>query len=273
MELLTKEMLEEPPDGSTQHGEEVVSGEGVTTQPPETVTVGPKPYTDAEVEAILEADGKLDSTRLTPSQKLIQKSFERHYQRRYQDLATKKREVERPPARTVYEQFDQDPSGVMKDLRVAIAQKKKEDPFSDEVIRLETLRDELLERGMTRGREESRVSRAASEAEGQIRKAIPDFEVKAPKLTEFAVNELGFSMEEIDVLSDPAKVGPLAVKVTKAINVIYDRFNAGTAAGKKEVKKVGPLARPGGGGAPTVDEDKMSADEWIAKRNKQVHGS
>src|SRR3990167_2359251 len=75
-----------------------------------------KPYTDEEANEILESGGELDAKRLTAAQKLIHKSFDKHFTRRFQEAADARRMYEAKAAevsapKTIYEAFDNDPAG------------------------------------------------------------------------------------------------------------------------------------------------------------------
>lgn len=272
--------LEEPTtsaESKDQTGQEGGDSSTATTTP-EPQKPDLKPYTDEEVIQILESGGKLDSNRLTPIQKLIQRSFESHFTRRYQELADLKREyeakikeheaklVELSRPKTIYEAFDQDPVGVKRTLNEMLLTKEAEDPFSEDVRKLKKLKADLEIYETQKRVQESQLDKIAYENEMAVRNAIPDFDTKVDKLTDFAIKELGFTNEEISYLTDPRYVGNLASKITIAVNALYDKFNAGKTAEKKAVKPTAPsLGRAGETKEqtkPSVDIKSLSDDEF-----------
>jgi hypothetical protein len=106
-----------------------------------------------------------------------------------------------------------------------------------------------------------------------VRKAIPDFDSKVDKLTTFAIETGGFSIEEINQLIDPAVMGNMAVKMRLAIKKLYDTINAGKSAETKLVKPIPPSLERAGSGAITVegtrDPAKMSPSEYRRWREQK----
>lgn len=263
---LTLDSLEDQ-TASTQDAGGSVSDQSGTPQPSDASQITITPYTDDEVKHLLESDGKLDSNKLTPSQKLIQRSFEKYYQKRYQEGARQTRQVDQrataPP--TIEEMYDQNPDGTMDQIDMAIIQAKREDPFSEKVIQLEAVQKKLLRRDLRKQSEESTATRNISFAQEAIRKDIPDFDSKREKLNEFAEKELGIQGEELSLLTDPNVMGSLAIKLTKAVNTIFDRFNVLSQADKKEVKPKPPQLERAGASEmdkSTKDPLKMSYPEY-----------
>ena len=240
-------------------------------QPPQEAVA----YTDEEFEALHLND--LDESRMTPQQrKYAQKmrDLEKGYNRKFQELAQERKQYEQArqttqqPQQTfgdVYQAFDADPRGVLQNLRTILAQKKKEDPLSDDVIRLETLRDELLERRSEQAERHTQINMVATSVNNEVRKAIPDFEEKADALTDFAVRELGYSIEEITYMTDPGKVGALAGKNTLAINRLYDLQHP-----KKPVKATTKIPKTEKAGSGFVEPKikTYTKQDYIAMREK-----
>ena len=81
---VTPESEEGHVDEAIVNGEQVAATSGEST-----------PYTDEEAAAILESGGNLDSKRLSPTQRLVQQSFEKHYTKGYQEVADMKKSLER----------------------------------------------------------------------------------------------------------------------------------------------------------------------------------
>jgi hypothetical protein len=94
----------------------------------------------------------------------------------------------------------------------------------------------------------------------------------AGKLTSFGVKELGFTPEEISAVSDPRliKLMHRAYQGDQAIKT------AAAAAKLKAQEGVQPPAQVGASASPNVRKpsdasgDKLSADEWMRRRNEQL---
>jgi len=246
-------------------------------------------YTQEELERLLVDDTEVDTSRLSAEGKALMKSFQKGYTPKFQALAAKEKELDQKrqsldeqrlqkenPKEYLYQQFRKNPTGIIREINAEIERlESSPDQYDEEtkknVLRLQSTKDELLLRrqdDMERTKyKESMSSRVYTE----IIEDIPDFKEKAPKLTEFAVG-LGLSQRELQVLSDPTIVGPMAAKITKAINKAYDLVNAGKNAERK-VNKQAPrqLGRAGAGGnfsSPTKDPTKMSTEEYRKWRNQ-----
>src|SRR3990170_8706655 len=99
---------------------------------------------------------QLDTSRIPPEAMPIYKSLQGNYTRKYMEIAEErkrlteeKRLVESKPAepskpKDIYGIFDANPQQIMTELSALISQEKASDPFSDKVIRLEMLKDDLL---------------------------------------------------------------------------------------------------------------------------------
>lgn len=256
-EELTAEMVEvvEPttPPEDTDEVEILESEQSAKEEAPPSEP-GIKPYTDEEASRILETGGKLDSSRLTQSQKLLQQSFERHSTKVWQDAAEARKAFEAKTAelskpKTIYDAFNADPVGVKRSLNEMILQKEAEDPFSEDVLKLKRMKGDLEIYEMERREYGKKFNGLVSENLNTIRNAIPDFnDSKAQEITDFAIKELGFTNDEVEYLTDH-RHGNLAAKVTIAANKLMQRFNAGSSAEKKIVKPTAPaLGRAGESG-------------------------
>lgn len=259
---LTPEQPETEPEyeGQDNQAVEGAEAEAEGSEP----TQQKQPYTNEEVQNILDADGKLDSNRLTPAQKLIQKSFERHSQKVWQEAAEVKRQYEQAikaqptvdPKENYYQRFIQNPMAFLNEINGAIFKLSEVQPFDDNYVETQkqkafyqAIKEEFMERRRLEVENVRNAELMSSQAKFSIAKDIPDFESKAQALTQFAVDELGFSLEEITKLTDPITNGPLAVKLTKAINKIYDAMNAGVSAEKKLIKNPPKSLERAGSGA------------------------
>lgn len=237
-----------------------------------------KPYSDEEFDELHIND--IDESRLTPTQKkyfLKAKDLEKGYNKKYEQLAHEKKQYEtlsqrtmqtqQPQYKDIYEAFDNDPQTVLKNLRDVLAQKKTESPFSEEVIRLESLKDELIERKIYQQERQTQVSQMTNQVNAEVYKAIPDFETKSEQLTKFASEDLGLTIDEIKALTNPAVMGPMAAKITVAVNKLYDIKNAGKSLKSKEVKKV-PKTEKAGSGFAAPKEKTHGVEDYFALRRK-----
>jgi hypothetical protein len=162
-------------------------------------------------------------------------------------MAMKERPAERKP-RDIYEAFAEDPQGVLTHLDAQISKLTK-DGMMEEALELRDLKTNLIFRRQMEIENITRSTQRSGEVVSAVRREIPDFDARAPLLTEFAVKELGLTEEEISRLTDPAIMGETAAKVTIAINRLYNRINAGKRAEQKQVKTAPPiLNRPGSSG-------------------------
>jgi hypothetical protein len=265
--------------------EELLSPDAETATQDETTEEEPKEekaetvaYTDEEFDELHIND--MDESRLTPTQKkyfLKAKDLEKGYTKKYEQLAHEKKQYETLSQRTIqtqqpqyadiYEAFDHDSKTVMQNLRQVLAQKKVESPNSDEVIRLEMLRDELMERKISQQENNTRLADMSNRVTADVYKAIPDFETKSEKLTEFATTELGLSIDEIKALTNPSIMGPMASKITVAVNKLYDIKNAGKGLKSKEVKKA-PKTEKAGSGFAAPKEKSHGVEDYFALRRK-----
>ena len=259
---LTLDMLG---SGTPDNPEEGIQTQSVEPTPTEPTKVVPTVYTPEELKTI--DHRTLDINRVPPEYRpwveSYQKSLQGDYTRKTQALADERRKVTAQP--TIEEMYDQNPDGIMDQIDMAIIQAKREDPFSEKVIQLEAVQKKLLRRDLRKQSEESTATRNISFAQEAIRKNIPDFDSKREKLNEFVERELGIQGEELSILTDPNVMGPLAIKLTKAVNTIFDRFNVLSQADKKEVKPKPPqLERAGSSEADksTRDPMKMSYPEY-----------
>lgn len=276
---LTPEQLESEPqqeyEGKDNHAVEGEEAEAEGTTPTQPSV---RAYTDEEVQSILEADGKLDSNRLTPTHKLIQKSFERHTQKVWQEAAEAKKQYEQAlsktqpkdntgdPKEAYYQRFTQNPMEVLQEISNVMFKLSDIQPYDDNYMEAQkqkafyqAIKDEFLARRQIETENVRNAELLSTQVKLNITKDIPDFDTKAQALTTFAQEELGFSIEEISRLTNPAITGNLAVKITKAINKFYDAMNANVSAEKKLIKNPPkPLERAGAGAtgkaSPSLNE-------------------
>lgn len=103
----------------------------------------------------------------------------------------------------------------------------------------------------------------------ELVKRIPGWNAeKAQSLRNFAISDYGFSAEEIDSLDNP-----LAVLVLHdAMEARMSRKQAATTRKLEKQQAVTPAKTVKGGGTvpKTGLDDRLSADEWVRRRNAQV---
>lgn len=276
---------------TTQEDPQAVSGQGAETQTAETDgEVGSpeevRPYTDEEAQAILEADGKLDSRRLTPAQKLVQKSFERGYTQKFQALAEQQRQlnstmqnfqrmqqVSASPLESAYQEYKRNPMGVVNDFQNTVDQltniyhaQNARQQTEEAASTLQKIR--YLERTLkgfeVRTNQEAKVSEnfstLSADAVKEIVKEIPDYEKEASNIANHVMQNGrmdGRLMEALtnapimDVLLKQLGIndmsGSQAVRqIVSFANSAYRLANAGRLAEAKKTTPA-PLAKGGSG--------------------------
>lgn len=256
---------------------EVQSQEEPTTSAEEEI----QPYTSEELEEAIRT-GKVDYRRLSPEGKAIWASVDRGLKPKLEEAARLrewKEQVEPLLQNIIMRQqqpqgqvdpfesaFLQDPDGTLRTLRQKILEKKREDPYSEEVLRLEALKDELQERRNQIQLQLLATNLVKTEALHKVKSVIPDFETKKTKLVEVA-QELGFTPQEIDYFSNPL-VNPAAVKFVLALNQIYDKFNA-VDLKKKQVKENVKVEKAGSG-FEQPSEKQWTAEDYLNMRMKHT---
>lgn len=220
------------PDEGTDSGAEQAADSGQEA--------GQAYYSSEEFEEILtrnplDVDPEMVPPELMPAYKTAlkaYKSFQADYTRKTQEIAQKKQE-QKP--KDIYEAYDQDPEGVTAYIDAKIVEAKELGDI-DQVTMLLNIKSNLVERRLKKIENMTVQERQFQDIYSVVRKEIPDIDQKASVLTEFAIKQLGFSQEEIEKLTDPAITGPLAAKITLAVNRVYNYLNADKNLAKKEVK-------------------------------------
>lgn len=240
------ESQEEPVDNQGGEAQEISSDESGITTPPTTEEVttpteeggverdssGVVPtkglYTAEEMRSL--DPTQIDTSRIPPEQQAFYKSMQSGWTKKFQEVADLRKQVKQiteaqvPRPRDVYEAFDKDPHGVLDTLRTEIVKKKTENPYDENIVKLENLKDVLIERRLFNQERATQAKDRVIDARETVKREVPEFEKKVGKLNEFASN-LGFSMRELAILTDPVRMGPMATKLTLAINKLYDIAN------------------------------------------------
>jgi len=243
-------------------------------------------YTPEELETILQSGGDVDTSRLSSEGKVLMKSFQRGFDKKFQQVADMRKaaEAQKPqsPRDVLFDRYVHDPAGVVAEINAEIEKLEGIDPtdmkFQESrvtIARLQALKDDFSVKRQGAIEHGKRVDDIVASTNREILKAIPDFEEKASKLTDFVV-DAGLSLAEVRALTDPTVVGPMALKLTKVINALYDKINAPISAEKK-VKKDAPAPLQRGSAGTTLDkkteEDdpgKMAMPQYLAWRKKHA---
>lgn len=244
-------------------------------------------YTPEDLEQLLQTDGDVDTSRLSSEGKLLMKSFQRGTDKKFQDLAAMRKSLDSQrsasdPREDLFQEYAHDPAGVVRKINEEIERQETVDPtearYSEArkiIARLHGLKDDFQVRRQGLVEHSQQTSALVASTEAEISKAIPGFQEKASKLTDFAVG-LGFSLAEVRSLTDPTVVGPMAIKMTKAINAAYDKINAPKTAEAK-VKKEAPAPLQRGASSKALDRKTDDGDpgqktmgEYLVWRKKHI---
>jgi hypothetical protein len=253
---------------------------------------GKKTYSPEELEDLLNTDKTVDTSRLSPEGRLLMKSFQRGYDKKFQTLAEKNKEVSsqleqirdpqmRAKAELFYE-YLQNPRSALGKINQELERFEMVHPtdgkFSEArlaIRKLENLKEEFLYNRQQMVEGESQKQSVVSRTTAMLLDEIPDYSNKADKLTKFATDELGMTLEDIRHLTDPTVSGDRAVRVTVAVNKLYEKFNAGKNAEKKVDKKApAPLGRAGAANESAADATDLSnlpMPEYIKRREAQIY--
>jgi len=242
------------------------------------------PYTPEEFEQLLKTDGQVDFRRLTTEGQAIWKSVDRGLKPKLEEAAQLRKQFEtyqqtvpqqqyapqqtQQTPRTLYEAFYQNPDQVLQTVRDRLYQSKLADPYSEDVVKLEQLRDDLTDRRSQISSNQMRAKMVMDEANTAVRQAIPDYETKREELTKFATT-LGLSDQELSTLCNPLITGPTATKLTLAINSLYDKIHSGNLK-KKEVKEAIKVEKAGSGFEQKKEKEWDSREDYVRMRNQSL---
>lgn len=99
----------------------------------------------------------------------------------------------------------------------------------------------------------------------ELKAAIPDWsEAKAVELRNFAVEHFGFTEEDY-------RGGLLDPRAIRLLNTAFAAVKSAQPKPKPAAQVAKPAAKVRGGSAPKAGlDDRLSADEWVRRRNEQV---
>lgn len=218
----------------------------------EVVTTEVVPYTPEELKSI--PIERLDPARIPEAAKPYyeiglqeKKSLKAAFTKRSQELAEIRKGNE---PRTIEEAFDLDPINTLGRIGQEIDKRELHlatlDPFTDveenkqvrvELARLRILERNLNQRGFANQQYMQQSNAVISDTMSTVRQEIKDYDMKRPELEKYVIEDLGFTEQEIGILTDARIVGKdMAIKVLKTAMALFDMAKAGKIAEKKVVK-------------------------------------
>lgn len=261
------------------------------TQAPEKVETAPVPTTEGEKPEVetpeaAEIDPDDEDGKTVPLKAVVEERKKRQeLEKQLKALADGQEALRKAvtPAqkpKDIYEAFDQDSDGVLRDLNGELKKLVSEDPYgnAEKIEQLRDLKDELRRREVTKLTNQLSQQSQAQQVIADVKAACPDIEqLVAPidgyengKLIKFAVEELGYAPEDVEEL-DPRR-GMSAARKVKALYKMYKTANPEPQ--KKEVRPKPAAVEPPGQGIPKqqVNLNKLfeqakrtgSADDWAA---------
>lgn len=256
-------------------------------------------YSPEEIEDMLRRsedgeDVKINFDRLTPEGKAIWKSVDRGLKPKLQERAELKRRLEvleanaqkyeqqaktsADPKEQYYTQYKNDPVGFTDLVNREIERLKESDDIYESTKQITSLQAALNSFHAKYNKEQSEaykqrevmesVNRLSAETENALQKDIPEFVKVRDELTKFAVENMGYTMEELGNLTNPAVVGKdLAVKNTKVVYSAYvnsKKLSDKTSiVAQKTVKAVAPKVESAGTGLKAQTEKVWTDDDSI----------
>ena len=143
------------------------------------------------------------------------------------------------------------------------------------IANLQAAKDEFRGKIELQRSQQAQQSQIIQQSVEALRRAIPNFETRQQELSDFAVNELGMSEQEIAYMTSPVFHGPMATKLVFAMNKLYEKVHAPATADKK-LKKASPqpTMRSGSGNTGKVSSKPAalkskamqtgSSEDWAA---------
>ena len=210
----------------------------------------PQPYSAEEIEDLISQGAKLDQTRVTPEMNAVVTAVNKAYQKKFtqsqMEIAERKRalEAERQkaadPRTQQYVKFKENPKAYVRMAEDYADQLEQADPYNEENIRSaknirRMVRDFQLDLQEEHAQATS-LSTLYAQTKAEINSAVENFEEKIPALNAFAEKHLGLSVDDLTYLADPVNTGPLAAKLTIALDKMYRIVNGEKTSLRKEVK-------------------------------------
>jgi len=258
------------------------TGVDTLTPAPDVASVGIQPYTDEEYLQSLDSEGGPDKTRMTPAQSAtytktqerIGREADKGLTQKFQEIANLKRDYEtrikqvQPMTPQQLEQrltqdYLADPVSTTSRLNNAIYTLEQIPPTDEfgtlnpkymearqQIASISGFKDQLRMTAESVSRSESYNYLAHAEVN-----QLPDYAKMRPIMEKYAATELGLSGEDLSRLTDVNTMGPLAVKLTKALYKITKTMNV---AALKDLKpEPNTLARASTTSIKTKDSDSL----------------
>lgn len=247
--------LEEPEEVAETVEEETVP----TTDETESEEVDEEVETEESDDEV--RDGKTVPLSALEDERRKRQEYERQLKEIQDGLNEVKSKVPQQAPKDIFEAFDRDPKGVTRDLNARIKQLRAEDPigYADEIDSLQDLKSDLRMREVQNIQTQLQKQTKTSEVLQKINTVIPGFNSKVGVLEEFAINELGYTREDL-IRATNFDNGDAAVREVARINKLYERFHAKPE--KKVVKKKPTDVEGAGKGIKKAD---VSRDELMSK--------
>lgn len=238
------------------------------------------PYTPEEMRAL--AWQQIDTSRIPPEMMPFYKAMESGVQRKFQQIAAEsRRPAQQEPAPPqseedqVFMAFVNDPQGTIARFTQAIRQIRREDPFDERIDQLTETKDRLQLRynqtvaiNLARQVANSEAQAYQQDFMSHLRQALPDYSPElAGTLTDYAINRLGYSTEEIADLTRVA-LGPVAIKNMKNVYELWKREQAADDKKRTTKKQPSSVERPGSGFQDT-QKPAWGVDDYLAMRMRQ----
>jgi len=271
-EEVSEEIVEDEEDLETE--EEVVEVEKEVAKK--------EPYTEAEIQEILSSDGEVDTTRLSLAEQATMKAMQRGFTPKLQEAAELRREVEelrktieaakpKEQPEDIFQAYDQDPDSVIQyvDNQINELVTTGDAGSMAQIRQLESLKFEFNRRDVQKMREQTSTNTQQNDIMNEILSAVPDLASKQSSLKEFALNELGYTEEELAYETNPATAGKNAVRAISRINTAFDKAQAKKSVTTKRVKKATKVEKPSSTGyeKPDVDELKQTKQQALESGN------
>lgn len=236
-----------------------------------------EPYTEAEIQEILNIDGEIDTSRLSPAEQATMKAMQRGFTPKLQEAAELRKEVallreqmkEAKPVEQpsdIFVAYDEDPDGVLRyvDNQIQELATTGDAESMASIRQLEALKFDFNRRDVQKLRDQTSTRSKQSEIMNQIITAVPDLATKQGKLKEFAITELGYTEEELANETNPAVAGIGAARAIARINTAYDKAQARTTVRRKRKKVPMSVEKPSAGGFVKPESDELNTTKQAA---------
>lgn len=248
-------------------------------------TQAKKLYTPSEIKEILRRGdfSTLDTSRLSEEGQAVMRAMQAGLTPKLQETSELRKELAeikealkssqpKPPPKDIYEAFDQDPDTVMGFVNQKISSLIDEKAPVHEIERVREIREALKERKHQTELHAAKAQSGLSEVQAALVQAVPDIQQKGEALSKFAVDVLGYSLEELQASTHLASRGIEAVREIARINTAYEKFNAGNRAKmKQKIRTKTKTEKPGDGFQKSNDKNDRAERIRIATETGDWH--